>query len=244
MTIERPNPQLNIPGKDRAVRAMFEEIAPSYDRLNHLLSLNIDKRWRRLVVRQLRDLIERPEAMALDLCCGTADLTIELARYTRVIGCDFCHPMLVLGHQKVGNTANGAYLTEGDALRLPFAEGQFDAVTIAFGLRNLAHVEGGLSEMRRVLKPGGRVAILEFSQPVLPLLRPLFQFYFHQILPRIGGLISGSSEAYRYLPQSVRHFPDQRALAEMMRSVGFESVRYQNLSGGIAALHLGERPLA
>ena len=244
MTKESPNPQLNIPGKDRAVRAMFEEIAPSYDRLNHLLSLNIDKRWRRLVVRQLRDLIERPEAMALDLCCGTADLTIELARHTRVIGCDFCHPMLVLGHQKVGNTANRAYLTEGDALRLPFAEGQFDAVTIAFGLRNLAHVEGGLSEMRRVLKPGGRVAILEFSQPVLPLLRPLFQFYFHQILPRIGGLISGSSEAYRYLPQSVRHFPDQRALAEMMRSVGFESVRYQNLSGGIAALHLGERPLA
>jgi demethylmenaquinone methyltransferase/2-methoxy-6-polyprenyl-1,4-benzoquinol methylase len=244
MTMERPNPQLNIPGKDRAVRAMFEEIAPSYDRLNHLLSLNIDKRWRRLVVRQLRDLIERPEALALDLCCGTADLTIELARHTRVIGCDFCHPMLVLGHQKVGSTPHRAHLTEGDALRLPFAEGQFDAVTIAFGLRNLARVEGGLSEMRRVLKPGGRVAILEFSQPVLPILRPLFQFYFHQILPRIGGLISGSSEAYRYLPQSVRHFPDQRGLAEMMRLVGFESVRYQNLSGGIAALHLGERPLA
>lgn len=244
MTNERPNPQFNVPGKGRAVRAMFEEIAPSYDRLNHLLSLNIDKRWRRLVVRQLRDLIKRPEALALDLCCGTADLTIELARHTQVIGCDFCHPMLVLGHQKVRNTDHRAYLTEGDALRLPFAEGQFDAVTIAFGLRNLAHVEGGLSEMRRVLKPGGRVAILEFSQPVLPILRPLFQFYFHQILPRIGGLLSGSSEAYRYLPQSVRHFPDQRGLAEMMRLVGFESVRYQNLSGGIAALHLGERPLA
>jgi demethylmenaquinone methyltransferase/2-methoxy-6-polyprenyl-1,4-benzoquinol methylase len=244
MTLERPNPQLNVPGKDRAVRAMFEEIAPSYDRLNHLLSLNIDKRWRRLVVRQLRDLIERPGAIALDLCCGTADLTIELAHHTQVIGCDFCHPMLVLGHQKVEGLAGRAYLTEGDALRLPFGEGEFDAVTIAFGLRNLAHVEGGLSEMRRVLKPGGRVAILEFSQPVLPILRPLFQFYFHQILPRIGGLISGSSEAYRYLPQSVRHFPDQRGLAEMMRQVGFEAVRYQNLSGGIAALHLGERPLA
>jgi demethylmenaquinone methyltransferase/2-methoxy-6-polyprenyl-1,4-benzoquinol methylase len=221
---------------------MFEQIAPSYDRLNHLLSLNIDQRWRRLAVRHLLDRIEQPGTLALDLCCGTADLTIELARHTRVIGCDFCHPMLVLGNEKLAATKGRATLTEGDALQLPFAEGQFDAVTIAFGLRNLARVEGGLAEIFRVLKPGGRVAILEFSRPVVPILRPLFQFYFHQILPRIGGLLSGSTEAYRYLPQSVRHFPDQSTLAGMMRTIGFIDVRYRNLSAGIAALHLGDRP--
>lgn len=237
-----PNPEFNAQGKSHAVRAMFAEIAPSYDRLNHLLSLNIDKRWRRYTVGKLLDVLQRPNALALDLCCGTADLTLELARHARVLGSDFCHPMLVIGHDKVAaNGSTRVVLAEADALRLPFADACADAVTVAFGLRNLENVQGGLNEMYRVLKPGGRAAILEFSRPLLPGFRQLFEFYFHHVLPRIGALVSGSRSAYSYLPQSVGNFPDQQGLAEMMRQAGFGNVRYHNLSGGIAALHLGER---
>lgn len=238
----QPNAEFNAPGKHGAVREMFAEIAPSYDRLNHLLSVNIDKVWRRFTVKHLMDVLEKPNAIALDLCCGTGDLTLELERHARVIGCDFCHPMLVIGNEKIAARESGkARLAEGDALHLPFGDQCFDAVTNAFGLRNLESVETGLAEIYRVLKPGGRAAILEFSRPVVPIFRQLFEFYFHNILPRIGGLISGSSAAYTYLPKSVRNFPDQKRLAEMMRSAGFVNVRYHNLSGGIAALHLGER---
>lgn len=237
-----PNPQFNAQGKQQAVQAMFAEIAPTYDRLNHLLSANIDKRWRRLVARKLAGALAAPDARALDLCCGTADLTVALAEqapHARIIGCDFCHPMLVRGLEKIPTQAT---LVEGDALRLPFADNQFEAVTNAFGLRNLENVEAGLREMRRVLKPQGRVAILEFSQPVVPLLRTAFHFYFTKILPQIGALISGSRQAYTYLPASVRHFPPQKELATMMEAVGFEAVSYLNLSAGIAALHLGTKP--
>lgn len=238
----QPNAEMNVPGKDRAVRAMFAEIAPSYDRLNHLLSVNVDKRWRRFTVGKLKDVLARPGAIALDLCCGTADLTLELAQQARVVGCDFCHPMLVIGRDKVAASQSArASLAEGDALHLPFADGRFDAVTIAFGLRNLEKIEGGLAEIFRVLKPGGRGAVLEFSRPVVPIFREAFEFYFHRILPRIGAFVSGSSGAYSYLPASVRAFPDQARLAEMMRTAGFANVRYHNLSGGIAALHLGDR---
>ncbi|MEY3283412.1 MAG: bifunctional demethylmenaquinone methyltransferase/2-methoxy-6-polyprenyl-1,4-benzoquinol methylase UbiE [Acidobacteriota bacterium] len=244
MSKEIPDPQFNAPGKDRAVRAMFAEIAPSYDRLNHLLSLNIDKRWRRFTIGKLRDILQRPNVLALDLCCGTADLTLELEPYARVIGCDFCHPMLVIGNEKIADRPalrRQPLLTEGNAMQLPFADQSFDVVTIAFGLRNLERVDVGLSEILRVLKPGGRAAILEFSRPVLPIFRQLFEFYFHHILPRIGGLISGSTTAYTYLPKSVGNFPDQKRLAALMKEVGFSTVRYHNLSAGIAALHLGER---
>ncbi|HKX29498.1 MAG TPA: bifunctional demethylmenaquinone methyltransferase/2-methoxy-6-polyprenyl-1,4-benzoquinol methylase UbiE [Blastocatellia bacterium] len=233
---------MDAPGKDRLVRAMFAEIAPSYDRLNHLLSVNIDKRWRRFTVKQLEDLLTRPEALILDLCCGTADLTLELEPYSRVIGCDFCHPMLVIGREKIAaRRTSRAALVEGDALRLPFADASFDAVTMAFGLRNLENIQGGLVEILRVLKPGGRVAVLEFSSPVIPIFRQAFQFYFHKILPHIGAFISGSRNAYTYLPRSVRDFPDQKRLARIMQESGYTNVRYHNLSGGITALHLGER---
>ena len=242
MNAMQPSAEINASGKSSAVRAMFAEIAPSYDRLNHLLSINIDKRWRRFAISKLQDLLTRPGSLALDVCCGTADMTLELAKQVRVIGCDFCHPMLVIGRDKVLTSHTGrAALAEGDALRLPFSEGQFDVVTMAFGLRNLGHVEGGLAEVFRVLKPGGRAAVLEFSQPVAPLLRYSFNFYFHHVLPRIGALLSGSSFAYSYLPASVRRFPGQARLAEMMGEAGFDNVRYHNLSGGIAALHLGDR---
>ncbi len=239
-----PNPQLNAMGKHEAVRAMFAEIAPTYDRLNHLLSVNIDKRWRRLVGKKLADVLARPDAIALDLCCGTADLTLELssqAPHARIIGCDFCHPMLILGHDKIPPKSQ-ATLIEGDALQLPFADLSFDAVTNAFGLRNLEQVESGLREIHRVLKPGGRVAILEFSRPIFPLLREAFGFYFTKILPRIGALVSGSRQAYTYLPASVSQFPDQKRLAEMMHDAGFVEVNYSNLSAGIAALHVGTKP--
>ena len=234
-----PNPQLNAQGKHQAVQAMFAEIAPTYDRLNHLLSANIDKRWRRLVTKNLAAVLARPDAVALDLCCGTADLTLALARQApqaRVIGCDFCHPMLVLGRQKIPPQV---MLIEGDALHLPIADNSVDAVTNAFGLRNLEHIEAGLSEIYRVLKPNGQVAILEFSHPVVPLLRTAFHFYFTKILPQIGALISGSRQAYTYLPASVRHFPNQQQLASLMSQAGFVDVSYVNLSAGIAALHLG-----
>lgn len=236
-----PNPQFNALGKHKAVQTMFAEIAPTYDRLNHLLSANIDKRWRRLVARKLADVLARPDAIALDLCCGTADLTVELAQqapHAQVIGADFCHPMLVRGRSKIPAQA---MLIESNALQLPFADNSIDVVTNAFGLRNLENVEGGLSEIYRVLKPTGRVAILEFSHPVVPLLRTAFHFYFTKILPQIGALISGSRQAYAYLPESVRHFPNQKQLAAIMTGVGFREVSYLNLSAGIAALHFGSK---
>jgi demethylmenaquinone methyltransferase/2-methoxy-6-polyprenyl-1,4-benzoquinol methylase len=237
-----PSPDLNATGKAPMVREMFAEIASTYDRVNRIVSLNIDSFWRAVAVNELKEVLARPGAIALDLCCGTADLTLQIEEHARVVGCDFCHPMLVLGNQKILNKrARNACLTEGDALRLPFAEASFDAVTIAFGLRNLEHVEGGLAEMLRVLKPGGRAAILEFSRPIIPVFRTLFEIYFHKILPRIGRIISGSKTAYLYLPRSVSNFPDQKGLSRMMQSAGYLNVHYHNLFGGIVAVHLGER---
>jgi len=150
--------------------------------------------------------------------------------------------MLKVAAQKAAQRQSNIPFIEADALHLPFATETFDVVTIAFGLRNLASVEGGLQELFRVLRPGGSIAILEFSHPVVPGFRALFNFYFTRVLPRIGGFVSGSRGAYEYLPDSVSRFPDQKTLAELMVSVGFEEVAYQNLTGGIAALHLGARP--
>ena len=241
--MEAPNPEFNAVGKHQAVQKMFAEIAPTYDRLNHLLSANIDKRWRKLAVNKIAELLAKPDAAALDLCCGTGDLTLEISRrapVVRVIGCDFCHPMLVAGKSKfAANSA--ALLTEGDALNLPFANDSFEAVTIAFGLRNLENVERGIREIHRVLKPNGRAVILEFSRPIVPFLRGAFGFYFTKILPRIGALVSGSGTAYTYLPASVSHFPDQKSLVKIMCAAGFINIKYDNLSLGIAALHYADK---
>jgi demethylmenaquinone methyltransferase/2-methoxy-6-polyprenyl-1,4-benzoquinol methylase len=229
------------PEKAARVRAMFDQIAPRYDLLNHILSLNIDKLWRAKTVRALADVLARPDASALDLCCGTGDLSIAIAERTpaRVVGLDFSRPMLDFAHSKARESRIA--FVQGDASGVPFPDGSFDAVTIAFGLRNLSSVERGLAEIYRLLAPGGRAAILEFSRPVVPVLRELFGFYFSHVLPRIGGVVSGSYGAYTYLPESVKTFPDQRSLKVMMESVGFGNVRFGNLSGGIAALHVGER---
>jgi len=222
----------------RRVREMFARISPRYDLLNHLLSGNIDKRWRRKVVTQLSPLL--PEnANVLDVACGTGDLSIEIfeAKQTRVVGIDFCRPMLEVARTKT----QAIPFVEGDALHLPFADRSFDLVTIGFGLRNLADRERGLQELQRVLKPNGWAAILEFSQPTVTGLRHLVAFYYASLLPRIGGWFSGSRSAYEYLPDSISRFPDQEALAAMMRDAGFDNVTFENLTGGVAALHLGER---
>jgi demethylmenaquinone methyltransferase / 2-methoxy-6-polyprenyl-1,4-benzoquinol methylase len=228
-----------------AVRDMFSGIARRYDLLNHLLSANIDKRWRRLVADRLRYILNDESAVVLDVACGTGDLSIELQSKAkaRVIGTDFCRPMLAIAKTKTAETTLGIPYVEGDALALSFADESFDAVTIAFGLRNLANFQNGLTELHRILKKGGRLAILEFSSPVVPGFKQLFNFYFSSVLPRIGGAVSGSRGAYEYLPDSVAKFPDQKGLVEMMDATGFTSIEYKNLTGGIAALHLGTKEL-
>jgi len=221
---------------------MFGQIAPTYDLLNHLLSLGIDRRWRRFTARKLSDVLTQPGARVLDLCCGTCDLSIELAKKAATWSVDFCHPMLVIGRSKARRADLPIFIAEADALSAPFPDSQFDAVTIAFGLRNLDSTTRGLQEINRLLKPGGIAAVLEFSKPVLPFFGHVFQFYFGHILTRIGNAISGSQHAYSYLHDSVRQFPDQQALSDLMLRVGFSNVAYYNLSGGIAALHLGVKP--
>jgi demethylmenaquinone methyltransferase/2-methoxy-6-polyprenyl-1,4-benzoquinol methylase len=224
----------------RVVRQMFGEIAHRYDFLNHFLSVSIDKRWRRIAAEKIAELISLDSnSICLDLCSGTGDLAIELHRRLGlpVIASDFCHPMLVLSVNKT--RALPIRTVEADSMATPFAGNSFNAITVAFGLRNLEDPRRGLAEMQRVLKPQGVLAVLEFSQPVIPVMREAFQFYFHRILPRIGAWISGQRTAYTYLPDSVSRFPAQKELASIMRSVGFREVGYRNLSGGIAALHWG-----
>jgi len=228
----------------RAVRQMFGEIAHRYDFLNHFLSASVDRRWRRLAASTVREHARKDaNALYLDLCSGTGDLAIELHRRLNVsvIAADFCHPMLVRSLAKTrGHRLEKSILTvEADSLSIPFRTGIFDAVTIAFGLRNLENPNQGLVEMRRVLQPDGALVVLEFSQPVLPIMRGMFHFYFHRVLPRLGAWISGQKTAYQYLPDSVDRFPSQIELAAMMEKVGFRNVGYRNLSGGIAALHWG-----
>jgi demethylmenaquinone methyltransferase/2-methoxy-6-polyprenyl-1,4-benzoquinol methylase len=228
----------------KAVQQMFAEIAPRYDFLNHFLSISIDRRWRKVAVARAGVCLKgKPQPVCLDLCSGTGDLAIELNRGLNVpvVASDFCHPMLIRGLEKVRQVRRDGFIPviEADSLVLPFANETFDVASVAFGLRNLEDAKEGLVEMKRVLKPGGAAIVLEFSRPVVPIFRQLFEFYFHHVLPHVGALISGQNSAYRYLPTSVRRFPAQKELAVMMESVGFKDVGYRNLSGGIAALHWG-----
>jgi demethylmenaquinone methyltransferase/2-methoxy-6-polyprenyl-1,4-benzoquinol methylase len=225
----------------RFVRSMFGRLAHRYDLANHVLSLNIDRRWRRVTVERVRDVLCQPAAVVLDICCGTGDLlmALERERGAAVWGSDFCHPMLVAAGEKIARINGRSRLFEADALMLPLADASLDLITVAFGFRNLANYEAGLVEIRRVLRPGGRAAILEFSQPPNRAFSVLYNWYSRHLLPRIGGALTGSAEAYRYLPESVRKFPSAQELADRMRHVGFRDVRFERLTGGIVALHTG-----
>lgn len=223
------------------IREMFGEISGRYDLLNRLLSGGRDRAWRRAAVERLAP---SPGEKALDLCGGTGDLALDLASAGPFVVCaDFSWPMLLGARPKVAGASPGSVsLLLADALRLPFPDETFDLLTVAFGLRNLRTVGEGLAEMRRVLRPGGRLGILEFSTPPGRVLRGAYHVYLSRILPRIGGWISGRPRAYSYLADSIRGFPDQNGLAAQMGEAGLVQVEYLNLTGGIVALHTARRP--
>jgi demethylmenaquinone methyltransferase/2-methoxy-6-polyprenyl-1,4-benzoquinol methylase len=237
----------------RRVREMFTQIAPSYDALNHLLSLQLDRLWRGRVARHLRQILANPNALVLDLCCGTGDLALALRKSAkgkaRIIGADFAHTMLVRARAKsiLGSSHSGMPappplpLAEADALRLPFADSSFDVLTTAFGFRNLANYESGLREIHRILKPGGTIAILEFTEPPDGLLGDLYRWYFCKVLPHVGGWLSGDPTAYTYLPNSVSRFFRPPELASLMSAVGYQSVAFKVWTCGTVALHTAQR---
>jgi demethylmenaquinone methyltransferase / 2-methoxy-6-polyprenyl-1,4-benzoquinol methylase len=224
-----------------AVRSMFDQIAPRYDLLNHVLSCNIDRVWWRRTAGSFRQVLARPDAQILDLCCGTGDMTLALLRHRPKIGlpvlaADFAHQMLLRGAAKF--IPRGALPVEADALHLPLPTNSIDLLTTAFGFRNLANYRAGLEEFYRTLKPGGELGILDFSEPG-GLMGKLYAFYFRRVLPAVGSLVSGVSGPYRYLPSSVQRFPAPPELLQTMESVGFEQVSWTPYSFGIAGLYRG-----
>jgi demethylmenaquinone methyltransferase / 2-methoxy-6-polyprenyl-1,4-benzoquinol methylase len=225
------------------VRQIFSEIAPRYDFLNHVLSLNIDRIWRRKAIAELA--LERdPEGHYLDLCAGTMDISVMIGRARNfrgaVVSADFAEPMLNAGRAKIGRSKISP--VAADALDLPLPAESMSGAIVAFGIRNVAGLDSALTEVRRVLVPGGRFVILEFSRPDSAVLNALYQQYFKRVLPAIGSLISGHPTAYRYLPDSVSNFPTRDELARRMRSAGFSKVSWRPLTFGVAAIHVGERP--
>jgi demethylmenaquinone methyltransferase/2-methoxy-6-polyprenyl-1,4-benzoquinol methylase len=232
-----------IDKRSTRIQEMFASIAPRYDLLNHLLSFNIDRLWRRRLVNRLQGL--SPTDRVLDVCTGTGDLAIQLSRKSAVVAVDFCQPMLAIALGKIRgqSLANKIGIAAADALSLPFRRGAFDAVTVAFGVRNLEDLEQGLGEFLRVLRPGGILAILEFSRPAVPGFRQLFQFYFDRLLPALGRAVSGQEGPYRYLRDSVNGFPGQQEFSAILARCGYREVRFDNFSGGIAALHTAVKPV-
>jgi demethylmenaquinone methyltransferase/2-methoxy-6-polyprenyl-1,4-benzoquinol methylase len=229
------------PTKGPYVQRIFSEIAPRYDLLNHLLSLGIDRSWRRAALERL-NWERRPDGTYLDLCAGTLDVGTALARrprfHGRIVAADFAEPMLRAGLGK-GPLASLSPLV-ADALTLPLARASCDGAIVAFGIRNVADLDASLAEVRRVLAPGSRFVILEFSTPPSGLVRTLYLFYFHRILPLIGALVSGHATAYRYLPESVKNFPERTELARRMERAGFARVSWTARTLGIVAIHVGE----
>ena len=228
------------------VRRMFAQIAPRYDLMNHVLSLNIDRLWRSRTLGRLSLLGNAP---VLDVCTGTGDLAISIARKAtgrfQVIGADFCLPMLELARKKQVHLEKSESLLsfiEADTQALPFRDNTFQAVTVAFGIRNVANTRSGLEEMIRVCLPGGQVAVLEFSRPTWPVLKQIYDGYFRWVLPAIGQAMSKNSEsAYSYLPESVLQFPSGRAMIELLESVGLQNVKCWPMTFGIASLYIGQK---
>jgi len=228
--------------RERQVRRIFSEIAPRYDLLNHVLSLNVDRHWRRRAVDRL-GWTATPDGTFLDACAGTYDLSLELAERDgfggRVVASDFARPMLTEGRSKVRGRSVAPVC--GDSLRLPFPDATFDGATVGFGVRNLAELDRGLAELHRVLRPGGRLVILEFTVPPNALVRRLYMFYFDRVLPLVGRVVSGHPWAYRYLPESVKEFPGPAELERRMADAGFDATGHELLTFGVAAIHFGVR---
>ncbi|HMF11678.1 MAG TPA: bifunctional demethylmenaquinone methyltransferase/2-methoxy-6-polyprenyl-1,4-benzoquinol methylase UbiE [Gemmataceae bacterium] len=232
--------------REKRIRRMFGQVAPSYDLLNHFLSLNIDKYWRWRTTRFVPPIGDAP---ILDLCSGTGDLALAYDRAARgrvpIVGADFCHEMLVRAVQKAErrDASKRIRFLEADAQQLPLPSNHFQIATVAFGLRNVTDPDRGLAEIVRVTRPGGRVAILEFSQPRHWLFGRLYRLYFTHVLPTVGQAISRSKDnAYRYLPASVQEFPDGEALADRLRGHGLQDVRFYPFTFGIATLYVGVKP--
>ena len=233
--------------KKENIRNLFDDIAPDYDKLNHILSLDIDKSWRS---KAIREIVERDTPLnILDVASGTGDFAIGTARKaaagSHITGIDLSEGMLKIGREKIAKEGLSEMISmqEGDCEALPFSDGTFDRVTVAFGVRNFEHLETGLNEMLRVLKPGGKLVILELSVPSNPLLLALYKLYFLHILPAIGGKVSGNKGAYRYLPASVLHFPKPEAFMKMMSGCGYSEVRHRAFTFGICRMYIGIRPL-
>jgi len=227
----------------KSIRTMFDEIAPRYDLLNHVLSANIDRTWWRRTAKTFKHILSRPDARVVDLCCGTGDMTLALRRLAPAaaepyIGIDFAHQMLVRGHGKF--EGKQVVALEGDALKLPLSDRSVDLVTSAFGFRNLANYRAGLQEIHRVLKRDGEFGILDFSEPK-GVLGKLYRFYFKNVLPKIGTLISGVSGPYAYLPASVERFPEPDQMVERMKEAGFTDVTWMPYTFGIAGLYRGRK---
>ena len=227
------------------VREMFGRIAPRYDLLNHLLSLDVDKVWRRRMAKRFSAVLHNPSARVLDLCCGTGDLALAFRKESPIgaelVGSDFVPEMLERARAKAGASGAKIKFVEADALSLPFGDGSFDLVSCSFGFRNLANYERGMLEFFRVLKPRGVAAILEFAEPRGKLFGSLYRFYFRQMLPRLGGLISGNGSAYSYLPSSVSKFPSPESLQSMLERCGYTEARFERWTGGIVALHTARK---
>jgi demethylmenaquinone methyltransferase/2-methoxy-6-polyprenyl-1,4-benzoquinol methylase len=224
---------------------MFTRIAPRYDLLNHLLSAQMDRLWRARTARELKSILDRQDARVLDLCCGTGDLAFSLARnaQARILGADFSHTMLLRAREKAlatNATAPMPFL-EADALRLPFPDKAFDLVTSAFGFRNLANYEDGLREIYRVLKLGGTLGILEFTEPAPGIFGDAYRFYTEKVLPKIGGWISGDADAYAYLPKSVSRFFRPEEFVTILETLGYRQARYRLMTLGSVALHIAVR---
>ena len=226
--------------RERQVQTIFSEIAPRYDLLNHVLSMNIDRSWRKKAVNLL-GWEQRPEGRFLDACAGTYDLSLELEGRAdfrgQVVSSDFAQPMLVVGKEKISGRRVAPVC--GDSLDLPFPDDTFDGATVGFGVRNLSDLDRGLAEFHRVLKPGAKLVILEFTVPPNPLMRAGYMLYFNHVLPVIGRIVSGHPWAYTYLPESVKEFPGPKELAEKMETAGFKTATWKLLTGGIAAIHHG-----